>query len=97
MTVPKACLTALALLLLAIGSGVAGASDFGEACLKAQIFTQKDCTCVESKATAAETPDMVAFLTGDEVAKQGGKPDQAQMERGMAIMGKHVEACEKQK
>ena len=97
MTVPKACSTALALLLLAIGSGAAGASDFGEACLKAQIFTQKDCTCVESKATAAETPDMVAFLTGDEVAKQGGKPDQAQMERGMAIMGKHVEACEKEK
>ena len=96
MTVSKACSTVLAL-LLAIGSGAAAASDFSEACLKAQIFTQKDCTCVEGKASTAETPDMVAFLTGDEVAKQGGKPDQAQMERGMAIMGKHVEACEKEK
>jgi len=40
---------------------------------------------------------MVAFLMGDEVIKQGGKPDQAQMERGMTVMGKHVEACEKEK
>ena len=97
MRVAKTCSTGLALLLLAIGSGAAGASDFGDVCLKAQIFTQRDCTCVKGKATAAEKPDMVAFLTGDEVAKQGGKPDQAQMERGMAIMGKHVEACEKEK
>jgi len=56
MRTTKACSTAFALLLLAISSSVAGASEFSEACLNAQIFTERDCTCVEGKATAAESP-----------------------------------------
>jgi hypothetical protein len=87
----------LALVLVFAGCGASSASEFTEACLKAQIFTEKDCTCVDGKASDAEKTEMLVFLTADDVAKQGGAVDQAKAEQGMATMGKHGEACDKEK
>lgn len=87
----------LALLLVFAGCGASGASEFTEACLKAQIFTEKDCTCIDGKASDAEKTEMLVFLTADDVAKQGGTVNQAKAEQGMATMGKHGEACDKEK
>ena len=88
---------ALALVLVLAGGGASSASEFTEACLKAQIFTQKDCTCIDGKASNAEKTEMLVFLTTDDVAKQGGTVDQAKAEQGMATMGKHGEVCDKEK
>jgi hypothetical protein len=86
----------LAAAFLAATSASSAASEFTEACLKAQIFTQKDCTCIDGKAGDADRKDMIVWLTADDVKKQGGQVSEAEMEKGMAVMGKYGEQCDKQ-
>ncbi len=86
----------LAAAYVAVASTIAAANEFTEACLKAQIFTQKDCTCIDGKASDADRKEMIVWLTADEVNKQGGQVSQAQMEKGMTIMAGYGEQCDKQ-
>lgn len=87
-----------ACLLVAAVQGLAGlgwASEFGDTCKSAQIFTEKDCTCIEGKASDGDKSDMLAFLNADKVKAAGGEIDEAKATQGMATIGKHGEACDK--
>jgi len=87
--------------LLALATlGFAGsgrASEFYDSCMGAQIFTDKDCTCIEGKASDADKSNMMAFLTADKVKAADGQIDEAKAMLGMETIGKHGEACDKEK
>jgi hypothetical protein len=72
------------------------ASEFGDACLGAQIFTRNDCTCMEGKASDAEKVSMLTALNADKVQASGGKVNEAAANEGMATMSRYVEQCSKQ-
>jgi hypothetical protein len=71
------------------------ASEFGDACLGAQIFKQEDCTCIEGKASDADKASMLTALNADKVQASGGKVDETAANQGMATLSRYVEQCSK--
>jgi len=82
-------------LAFAVIATPSAASEFGDACKAAEIFTEKNCTCIAGKATAAEMPDIMAALSAEKVQASGGTVDEAAT-RGMEVLGKLAEQCDKQ-
>ena len=72
------------------------ASEFGDACLAAEIFTQKNCACIDSKASADDKARMMAALTAEKVQASGGQVDEQAATRGLEILGRYSEQCDKQ-
>jgi hypothetical protein len=87
----------LGILLTAGSSQTSRADEFTDACLAAEIFTAKDCSCIKGKATDEERALMITWLTADKVKKEGGEVDETTAIAGMAAMSKHTVACDKAK
>ena len=77
---------------------VALAGDFTESCVAGGggLLEEKDCACMNDKATGGDRTDLIAFFDANTAEQKGGPaPDASnpRMQKGMELLNKFMSEC----